>query len=78
MVVIQKKKKTLKRITGSIRLRPDMVKKIEKIACDMDESRTYVLESLLDYAVEAYEKEKKKKGQAKSGRSRSDGAKPGA
>ena len=34
--------------------------KIEKIAYDMEESRTYVLESLLDYAVLAYEKEAKK------------------
>ena len=63
MVIIQKKKKPPKRITRSFRLRPDLVKKIEKIAYDMDESRTYVLESLLDYAIEAYEKEKNKKSE---------------
>jgi predicted transcriptional regulator len=58
MVVIPKKKKPPKRITRSFRLRPDIVKKIEKIAKEMDETRTYVLESLLDYAIEVYEKEK--------------------
>ena len=61
MVVVPKKKKPPKRITRSFRLRPDLIKKIEKIAYDMDESRTYVLESLLDYAVLAYEKEARKR-----------------
>jgi predicted transcriptional regulator len=61
MVIIPKKKKPPKRITRSFRMRPDLVKKIEQIAYDMDETRTYVLESLLDYAVAAYEKEKSMK-----------------
>ena len=63
MAVIPKKKKPPKRITRSFRLRPDLVKKIEKIAYDMDETRTYVLESLLEYAIAAYEKERGKKSE---------------
>ena len=61
MSVVPKKKKPPKRITRSFRLRPDMVKKIEKIANEMNETKTYVLESLVDYALAAYEKEKSKK-----------------
>jgi predicted transcriptional regulator len=61
MAVVPKKKKPPKRITRSFRLRPDMVKKIEKIANEMNETKTYVLESLVDYALTAYEKEKNKK-----------------
>ena len=59
MAVIKKRERKETRITRSFRLRPDLVRKIEKIAQDMDESRTYILESLLDYAITAYEKEKK-------------------
>ena len=61
MVIIKKREKAEKRITRSFRLRPDLVKKIEDIAREKDESRTYILESLLDYAIEAYKKEKNRK-----------------
>lgn len=61
MVVIKKKERPETRITRSFRMRPDLIKKIEKIAQDMGESRTYILESLLDYAIEAHEKERKRK-----------------
>jgi predicted transcriptional regulator len=61
MSVVPKKKKPPKRITRSFRLRPDMVKKIEKIANEMNETKTYVLESLVDYALAAYEKENNRK-----------------
>jgi predicted transcriptional regulator len=61
MVIIPKKEKPPKRITRSFRLRPDLVKKIEKIANEINETRTYVLESLLDYAIAAYEKERNMK-----------------
>ena len=61
MVIIKKREKAEKRITRSFRMRPDLVKKIEVIAREMDESRTYILESLLDYAISAYDKEKKTK-----------------
>jgi hypothetical protein len=69
MPVIQKRK-TEKRIVRSYRIREDLIKKIEKIAQEMGESRTYILESLLDYAVEAHEKEMKilQKKQAKPGK----------
>ena len=61
MAVIEKRARKEMRITRSFRLRPDLIKKIEKIARDMNETRTYILESLLDYAIAAYEKEKTKK-----------------
>ena len=57
MTVIKPREKAEKRITRSFRLRPDIVKKIEQIARDLNESRTYVIESLLDYAIHAHEKE---------------------
>ena len=37
----------------------ELLEKIRKIAGEMGESQTYVVESLLEYAIEAYEKEKK-------------------
>ncbi len=58
MAVIKKKEKAEPKITRSYRIRADLVRKIEEIALDRDESRTYILESLLDYAIEAHEKEK--------------------
>ena len=61
MAVIEKRARKEMRITRSFRLRPDLIKKIEKIARDMNETRTYILESLLDYAIAAYEKERTKK-----------------
>ena len=61
MAVIEKRARKEMRITRSFRLRPDLIKKIEKIARDMNETRTYILESLLDYAIAAYEEERTKK-----------------
>jgi predicted transcriptional regulator len=60
MAVIEKRK-TVRRVMRSYRLREDLAEKIEKIASDIGESRTYVLESLVGYGLEAYEKERKKK-----------------
>jgi predicted DNA-binding protein len=59
MAVI-KKRKAGKKIFQSFRMKPELVKKIEKIAKELGESKTYVLESLLEYGIEAYEKEKGK------------------
>ena len=59
MVAVIKPRKQEKRIFRSFRLRPDLVEMLEQIAAQTGESKTYVLESLLDYAIEAYEKEKK-------------------
>jgi predicted transcriptional regulator len=61
MVIIKKREKAEKRITRSYRLRPDLVKAIEEIAAELNESRTYILESLLDYAIKAYREEQTKK-----------------
>jgi hypothetical protein len=57
---IIKKRKTVKRAVRSYRLREDLIKKIDSIALSIGESRTYILESLLEYGIEAYGKEKKK------------------
>ena len=59
-MAIIKKRKAVKRVVRSYRLREDLIKKIDSIALNMDESRTYILESLIEYGLEAYEKENKK------------------
>ena len=59
MVVIEKREKT-KKVPQNFRLRPEIVMKIEKIARELGESKTYVIESLLEYGIKAYEKEKKR------------------
>ena len=59
-MAIIKKRKAVKRVVRSYRLREDLIKKIDSIALSHDESRTYILESLIEYGLEAYEKEKKK------------------
>ena len=59
MAIIEKRK-TAKKVIRSYRLREGLIKKIDSIALSMGESRTYVLESLLEYGIKAYEKEKKK------------------
>jgi predicted transcriptional regulator len=59
MVVIEKREKT-KKIPQNFRLRPEIVAKVEKIARELVESKTYVIESLLEYGIRAYEKEKKR------------------
>ena len=59
-MAIIKKRKAVKRVVRSYRLREDLIKKIDGIALSLDESRTYILESLIEYGLEAYEKEKKK------------------
>ena len=59
-MAIIKKRKAVKRFVRSYRLREDLIKKIDSIALSLDESRTYILESLIEYGLEAYEKENKK------------------
>jgi predicted transcriptional regulator len=59
-MAIIKKRRAVKRVVRSYRLREDLIKKIDGIALSMDESRTYILESLIEYGLEAYEKEKTK------------------
>ena len=59
-MAIIKKRKAVKRVVRSYRLREDLIKKIDGIALSLDESRTYILESLIEYGLEAYEKENKK------------------
>jgi len=58
--IIKKREKT-NRIPRTFRLKPELVEKLSQIAKQTGENRTYVLESLLEYAIEAYEKEKEKK-----------------
>jgi len=60
-VAIIEKRKTAKKVIRSYRLREGLIKKIDSIALSMGESRTYVLESLLEYGIKAYEKEKKER-----------------
>ena len=57
---IIKKRKPVKRVVRSYRIREDLIKKIDSIALSIGESRTYILESLIEYGLEAYEKENKK------------------
>ena len=57
---IIKQRDTEKKVFKSFRLKPELVKKIEEIAKETGETKTYVLESLLEYGIEAYEKEKGK------------------
>jgi predicted DNA-binding protein len=60
-VPIIQKRDHKKRIPRTFRLKPELVDKLSKIAKQTGESRTYVLESLLEYAIKAYEKERKTK-----------------
>ena len=60
MAIIEKRDHKRK-IPRTFRLKPELVEKLGKIAKQTGESRTYVLESLLEHAIKAYEKEKKKK-----------------
>jgi predicted transcriptional regulator len=50
-----------KKIAKTYRLRPDILERLEAIAAAEGESRTYVLESLLEYAIKAYERQHKLK-----------------
>ena len=58
MPIIKKREKS-NRIPRTFRLKPELVEKLSEIAKETDESITYVLESLLEHAIKAYEKEKK-------------------
>jgi predicted transcriptional regulator len=60
-VPIIKKREKINRIPRTFRLKPELVEKLSQIAQQTGENRTYVLESLLEYAIEAYEKETEKK-----------------
>jgi predicted DNA-binding protein len=60
-VPIIKKREKPNRVPRTFRLKPEMNEKLGQIAKEVGESRTYVLESLLEYAIEAYEKEKGRK-----------------
>ena len=57
MPIIKKREKS-NRIPSTFRLKPELVEKLSEIAKETTESITYVLESLLEYAIEAYEKDK--------------------
>jgi predicted transcriptional regulator len=65
MAVI-KRRRVVRKVARSFRLRPDLVERVRRIATERRESQTYVLESLLEYALEAYEKEERGK-KAKDG-----------
>ena len=54
-----------KRVMQAFRLHPEIVEKLEKIAKEVNETKTHVLESLLRYAFKAYEKEKAEKEKKK-------------
>ena len=62
MVVIEKRE-TTKKIPQNFRLRPEIIAKIETIAKELGESKTYVIESLLEYGIDAHEKEQKEKSE---------------
>jgi predicted DNA-binding protein len=54
---IIKPRDNVKRVVRSFRLSADLDKKLDKIATNVGETKTYVVESLLEFAVNAYEKE---------------------
>ena len=56
MVVIRDRIKE-KKLTRTFRLRPDLWERVEQIAEERGESKTYILESLLEYGLNAYDKE---------------------
>lgn len=58
MAVIRQRR-VRRKVARSFRLKPELVEKIGKIAKEMGESKTYVLESLLEYAIEKHEEEKR-------------------
>ena len=58
MPIIKKREKS-NRIPRTFRLKPELVEKLSEIAKETTESITYVLESLLEHAIKAYEKERK-------------------
>ena len=60
-VPIIKKREKSNRIPRTFRLKPELVEKLSEIAKETAESITYVLESLLEHAIKAYEKERKQK-----------------
>ena len=60
MAIIEKRNHK-RRIPRTFRLKPELVDELSKIAKQTGESRTYVLESLLEHAIKAYEEERKKK-----------------
>ena len=47
------------RVVRSFRLKHSHDEKLSRIAEQTGETKTYVLESLLEYAIKAYEKEKR-------------------
>jgi predicted transcriptional regulator len=64
MPIIKKREKS-NRIPRTFRLKPELVKKLSEIAKETNESITYVLESLLDYAIKAYDKERERTSKRK-------------
>ena len=46
------------RVVRSFRLKTSLDNKLNEIAEDIGDTKTYVLESLLEYAINKYEKEK--------------------
>lgn len=66
MAVIEKREREIaKKVPRSFRIKAELAAKIDKIAKEMDETKTYVLESLLEYAIEAHEREKRRKKKKK-------------
>jgi predicted DNA-binding protein len=59
--VIRQRKRAKRKIARSFRFKPEILEKISEISEELGEDKTYVLENLLEYAIEAYEEEKKKK-----------------
>ena len=53
------------RVVRSFRLNKKLDDALNKITAETGETKTYVLESLLEYAIKAYEKEGKKLGNSK-------------
>ena len=57
MSQIIKPKDMVKRVMRSFRLKEDLDRKIKSICSETGESQTHVVESLLEFAIKAYEKE---------------------
>ena len=55
---IIKPKDNLQRILRSFRLKKELDQKIDEICKDTGEKKTHVVESLLEFAIDAYEGEK--------------------
>lgn len=60
-MTIIKPKDSAKKVIRSFRLNKSIDEKLNEISKEKGETKTYVMESLLEYAFKAYDKEKSQK-----------------